>query len=102
SLAFRSKFIDFFEGLYKQELFVGPVGISLAQLLPRFIVKGVPLLLALIGYLSLRRNRKNFNDLIPFFIGSGILLLTYPTVAFEYNIPNLFCFIPFIFYWAKQ
>jgi len=102
SLSFRSKFIHFIEGLYAQELYVQPVGISLAQLLPASIVKGLPLVLIFLGYLYLRRNNKTFNHLVPYLIGSGILLLTYPTVAFEYNIPNLFCFIPLVFYWTKQ
>ena len=101
SLPFRSKFIHFIEGLYSQELYVQPVGISLAQLLPASLVKGLPFILIIIGYLYLRRNNKAFNHLIPYFIGSGILLLTYPTVAFEYSIPSLFCFIPLIFYWTK-
>ena len=102
SLPFWSTFIEFLEGLYKQESYGVPVGVSLIQLLPRAVVKGLPVLLILIGYLSLRRNGKNLVDLIPFFVGSGILLLTYPTVAYEYNIPNLFCFIPLIAYWVKQ
>ena len=102
SLAFRSKFIHFVEGLYTQELYVQPVGISLAQVLPTTFVKGLPLILIFFGYLYLRKNNKAFNHLIPYLIGSGILLLTYPTVAFEYNIPNLFCFIPLVFYWTKH
>jgi hypothetical protein len=102
SLAFRSKFIHFIEGLYIQERFVEPVGISLGQLLPSGIVKVLPFILILIGYLYLQRNGKFFSRLTPYLIGSGILLLTYPTVAFEYTIPNLFCFIPLVFYYTKQ
>ena len=102
SLSFRSRFIHFIEGLYTQEIYVQPTGISLAQLLPANIVKGLPIILIFLGCLYLRGNNKNLNTLIPFLTGSGILLLTYPTVAFEYNIPNLFCFIPLIFYWTKH
>jgi hypothetical protein len=102
SLAFRSRFIHFVEGIFLQEAYVQPVGISMAQLLPAWIVKGLPLLLILVGYLCLRKNNKNFDCLHPFFTGAGILMLTYPTVAFEYNIPNLLCFIPLMFYWAGQ
>ena len=102
SLAFRSRFIHFLEGIYKQEVNVEAVGIALAQLLPTSLVKGMPILLTLLGYLSLRKNNMDFECAAPFLIGSGILMLTYPTVAFEYNIPNLFCFIPLIFYWAKN
>jgi len=74
----------------------------MAQLLPTSLVKGMPFILILVGYLYLQRNGKNFNHLIPYLIGSGILLLTYTTIAFEYTIPNLFCFIPLVFYWTKQ
>jgi hypothetical protein len=102
SLSFRSKFIHFIEGLYTQELYIQAEGISMAQLLPTSLVKGMPFILILVGYLYLQRNGKNFNHLIPYLIGSGILLLTYPTIAFEYTIPNLFCFIPLVFYWTKQ
>ncbi len=102
SLAFRSRFIHFLDGLLLQEAYVQPVGISMSQLLPAWIVKGLPLLFIILGYLCLIRNNKDINKLIPFFTGAGILMLTYPTVAFEYNIPNLFCFIPLIFYWAKD
>ncbi len=101
SLAFRSRFIHFFEGIYMQEANVEAVGIALAQLLPTAVVKGLPILLVGVGYLSLRKCGRNFEQLPPFLIGSGILMLTYPTVAFEYNIPNLLCFIPLVFYWAK-
>ncbi len=102
SLAFRSRFVHFLEGLYKQEVNVGAVGIGLGQLLPIALVKGMPFVLILAGYLSLRRNHNGADPLSAFLIGSGILMLTYPTVAFEYNIPNLFCFIPLIFYWTRQ
>ena len=102
SLPFRSRFIHFIEGLYTQELYVQPVGISLVQLLPAIVVKALPLILIFLGYFYLRRNNKIFNYLTPYLIGSGVLLLTYPTVAFEYNIPNLFCFIPLMFYWTKH
>lgn len=102
SLAFRSRFIHFLEGIYTQELYIQPDGISLALLFPVGIVKVMPFLLILIGYFYLRRNGGGVNHLIPFLTGAGILLLIYPTISFEYTIPNLFCFIPFIFYWTKQ
>jgi hypothetical protein len=101
SLAFRSRFIHFFEGLYKQEANVDPVGISLALLFPKTLVKILPFFLIPPGYFYWRKY-KTFEPLIPYLIGCGILLLMYPTVAFEYNIPNLFCFIPLIFYWTKD
>jgi hypothetical protein len=101
SLAFRSRFIHFIEGLLLQEAYEEPSGISMTLLLPVWVVKGFPLVSIFWGYLCLVRNNRNFDKLIPFLTGTGILMLTYPTVAFEYNIPTLLCFIPLIFYWAK-
>jgi hypothetical protein len=102
SLLFRSSFIHFLEGLYIQEANTTPAGISLVWVLPRSIVKGLPFFLIVLGYLALQRNNKTFSYLIPYLVGSGILLLNYPTKSYEYNIPNLFCFIPLIFYWTKK
>ena len=34
-------------------------------------------------------------------MGSGIILTIYPTLAYDYSIPCLFCFIPLVIYWAK-
>lgn len=101
SLAFRSRFLHFLEGLLIQEANVEPVGISMAQLLPLWSVKSFPFISIFCGYLCLIRNNRSFDQLIPYLTGVGILMLTYPTVAFEYNIPSLLCFIPLIFYWAK-
>lgn len=101
SLAFRSRFLHFLDGILIQEADVDPVGISMAQLLPIWAVKGFPLISIFCGYLCLIRNNRNFDQLIPYLTGVGILMLTYPTVAFEYSIPSLLCFIPLIFYWAK-
>jgi hypothetical protein len=102
SLAFRSRLMHFLQGLYWQERFVPPEGISLAQILPQTLVKVLPFILIIIGCLYLWKGDKSTDNLIPYLTGAGILLLTYPTVAFEYSIPCLFCFIPFIFYWTKQ
>jgi hypothetical protein len=102
SLSFRSRLIHFLQGIYLQERFVPPEGISLSQILPEIFVKGLPFLLIFLGFLYLRKENKSFNDLIPYLTGAGILLLTYPTIAFEYSIPCLFCFIPLVFYWTKQ
>lgn len=102
SLPYKIEFIRFVEGLFRQERYVPPMGISLALILNANFVKGLPFILILLGYLHLQRNNKNFNSLIPYLIGCGILLLTYPRLAFVYNIPNLFCFLPLIFYWTKQ
>jgi hypothetical protein len=38
---------------------------------------------------------------MPFLAGSAILMLTYPTLAYEYNLPSLLGFIPLFFYWIR-
>jgi len=101
SLWFGSETIYFLRGLYRQELFIKPEGISLTQMLPAGIVKGLPVVLMFLGWLHIRKNSGSFSHLIPYLIGSGIILLIYPTVAYEYNLACLFCFIPLVFYWAK-
>jgi len=102
SLPFRNDFIPFIKGLFMQERHIPPTGISMAIILNANFVKASPLILILLGYFYLRRNNKDFNSLIPYLIGSGIFLLTYPTVANEYSIANIFCFIPILFYWTKH
>ena len=102
SLAFRSKFIHFVEGLYMQEIYDFPKGISLTYILPAGAVKILPLLMVLIGWLYLRWRNISYEDLLPYFIGSGILLIVYPTIAYEYNLVSLLCFVPLVFYWMKR
>jgi hypothetical protein len=43
-----------------------------------------------------------FTRLIPFLAGSAILMLTFPTLAYEYNLPSLIVFIPLIYFWMKS
>lgn len=102
SLAFRSKFIHFLKGIYLQERYVQPEGISLSLLLPAVIVKLLPLILILLGCVILYRNGRTFVNLLPFFIGVGVISLTYPTIAFEYSIPCVLGLLPFVFYWTKN
>jgi hypothetical protein len=78
-----------------------PQGISLARIIPRGFIKGLPVALIILGYLHVRKNQNICSQLIPYFIGSSVILLTYPTVAYEYNVSCLLCFIPLLFYWTK-
>ena len=93
--------IHFFIGLFEQEITYEPQGLSLMKLFPRFMVKILPFLLVVLGYLNIRRCKNKFFSLIPYFMGSGIILTIYPTLAFDYSIPCLFCFIPLVTYWVK-
>lgn len=90
----------FLQGLYQQEFFATSQGISLVRMWPAVFVKFMPLLLIGMSWLYVRKYRNNLEEYLPFFTGAGILMLTFPTKAYEYNVSTLFCFIPMIIYWA--
>ena len=102
---FSLPFIDqtkfYLAGLYQQELINPADGISLMVFLPRILVKAMPFMLIGLGWLAFRRLRESI-PLIPFFAGAAILLITYPTRAYDYSIPVLMGFIPLMFTWARQ
>jgi hypothetical protein len=101
SLPFPDQSLYFLKGLYTQERFALPGGISLAKIVPVAVAKTLPVPLILLGYINVKINQNVFERVIPFLVGSGILMLTYPTLAYEYNLPSLLCFIPLFFYWAN-
>ena len=90
----------FLQGLYQQEIDGAPRGVSLVSLLPIAYVKLIPFFLICLGLLHVRKNRDHLKEYAPFFIGVSILMLMYPTKAYEYNVPALFCFVPFMIDWA--
>jgi hypothetical protein len=92
----------FVRGLLEQELYLPPNQLSLASYLPRFFVKCLPLLLILVGYIDARRHRKDPTDLAPYLAGTAIILLLYPTLAFNYNVVTLLGLIPLMVYWAMR
>ena len=94
--------IAFMNGLFNQELNITPDGLTLATYLPTYAVNVLPFLLVILGYINVRMNRNNFISLIPFFGGSAILLLLYPTSAFEYSIPTLLGFVPCLIFWTQD
>jgi hypothetical protein len=51
--------------------------------------------------LQVKINRHEFAHAMPFLAGAAVLMLTYPTLAYEYNLPAILCFIPLFLYWAK-
>jgi hypothetical protein len=93
--------IHFLIGLFEQEITYEPQGLSLMKLFPRFIVKILPFFLVVLGYFNIRKCKNKFLFLVPYFMGSGIILTIYPTLAYDYSIPCLFCFIPLVIYWEK-
>lgn len=93
--------IAFLEGLFEQELTASPAGPSLVRVFPVFVVKALPFILIVVGYMNIRKHKNQFNCMIPYVVGSGVILNIYPTIAYEYSVPTLLCFIPLIIYWSK-
>ncbi len=65
------------------------------------MVKFLPIPLIILGYMHVKINHNVIERSIPFLAGAAIIMLTYPTMAFEYNLPSLLGFIPLIIYWVK-
>ena len=93
--------VSFLEGVAYQENTLPAQGLSLARVLPRWLVKALPLGLVAIGALRGRRGSSDVRDLLPFWLGCAIVLLLYPTLAFDYSVPCLFGLIPFALEWAR-
>lgn len=94
--------VHFVTGIIEQELEYSPGGISLSNLLPKYFVKALPFILIVAGYLHIKKYKNDFIFLVPYLSGCGIILITYPTLAYDYSVPCLFCFIPLVIYWSKQ
>jgi hypothetical protein len=99
-LFFAKNSILFLAGLVSQEMYAPAFGISLARILPRVVVKLLPVLLILLGCFLARRKDSSMVELTPYFTGSVIILLTFPAIAFEYNILSVFGLIPFVIFWS--
>ena len=93
--------IRFLSGVLRQEYFSSPSDLSLANLIPRYATKIVPFGLVVVGYLHIRTQGKDPIAWIPFLVGSAILLITYPTLTYDYNLPVVLCFVPFILAWYR-
>jgi hypothetical protein len=89
----------FIQGLVSQEFGSEVRGVSLLLILPGYLVKALPILLMILGIILLKG--RNFDLTIPFLAGLGILMNTYPNLAYEYNFPALLAFIPFMIYWSR-
>ena len=81
SLIFRRRFLLFLDGLYWQEVYAQPEGVSITHLFATQYVKWIPVLLILIGGIYIRNNRQGFVNQIPFLTGAGIIFFIYPTIA---------------------
>jgi len=90
----------FLQGLIDQERYAIPGGISLAKLLPLLLAKMLPLPLIALGYLHVRANRGRTEALVPFLAGSAVAMQTYPTLAYDYNMPVLLGVLAPILYWS--
>jgi hypothetical protein len=92
----------FLSGLLRQELLDNPTGLSLSKLMPAVAVKLVPVLLVVAGFINLCTNQWRLENLAPFFMGAGALLVLYPTRAYDYSMPSLLGFIPAALLWASK
>jgi hypothetical protein len=101
-LPFMNTSLIFINGLVSQELSVRTDGLTLATYLPRYLVKALPFLLIIMGYVNARINKNHFMNLITFFGGSAIVLLLYPTLAYEYSVPTLLGLVPCLILWTQK
>jgi len=100
SLPFTYATKSYLLGLYRQELIQYGEGLSLMIFLPRVLIKTLPLLLIGLGWLAARRLKETLL-LVPFFAGAAVILITYPTLAYDYSMPVLLGFIPLLMAWAS-
>jgi hypothetical protein len=93
--------VSFLQGVLKQESEMTSLamGNALVRLVPWYVVKLIPLALVVIGASS-RFRKIPLPYPAPFFAGSATILVTYPTFAYDYSVPYLTAFIPFLIYWA--
>jgi hypothetical protein len=90
-------------GMLEQEATAFPEGISLVLLVPRPLVKALPLLLLLLAAAWSRRGaHRGTLGSAPLLAGVGVVLATYPTLAFDYSAPYLAAFLPFLVAWARD
>ncbi|MBL8077290.1 MAG: hypothetical protein JNM55_04950 [Anaerolineales bacterium] len=98
-LIFAKASVRFLLVLIAQEMYSPLYGVSLAKLLPRGVVKLMPFVLILFGYINIRNGRKTLVELVPYFSGAVIISLTFSLIPFEYNIISVFGLAPFLIYW---
>jgi hypothetical protein len=92
----------FLSGLVNQELNDNPTGLSLLKFLPRDLVKFLPMMLIILGYINIRISKGILTHLIPYIVGVASIMILYPTRANDYSVPSLVGFAPIIIYWAGQ
>ncbi len=101
-LPFINENIHFIQLLIHLESHRFPQGLSLGIYIPNTVVKTLPFGLSLIGLVVAKINKNDFIGLFPFLTGVAVILLLYPTQAFEYSVPSLLGLIPLMIIWVKQ
>lgn len=99
NLIFPKETPHFLLGLINQEVYSEPDGNSLAFVLDKSIVKILPLIIISLSVIFVKVHNIITDWFFPLMIGSGIILIIYPTLAYDYNIPNLLGFVPIFLYW---
>jgi hypothetical protein len=92
----------FVRGLLTQEMQDLPKGASLLRYVPRLAVKLLPLAAIALGALNARLNRDLSAWLVPFSAAVVVIMLVYPTRAYEYGLPSVLGFIPLLFAWCRE
>ncbi|HEX5110388.1 MAG TPA: hypothetical protein VFV95_18180 [Vicinamibacterales bacterium] len=99
-LLFPEQGMQFLSGVVSQESAFTPEGLSLSRVFPRLLVKLLPFGLVALGAYWMRRQK--IEQLLPVVLGAAVLLLLYPTWAYDYSVPCLFGLIPFVLDWSRQ
>lgn len=92
----------FVRGLLTQEMEDLPRGVSLLRYVPLLAVKLLPLAAIVAGILNARIARDPSAWLVPFSAGVVVIMLAYPTRAYEYGLPSVLGFLPLLFAWASD
>jgi hypothetical protein len=93
---------EFVRGALLQELEDVPKGATLLRYVPRLVVKLLPLAALVLGAIGARRSRDQADWLVPCATGAVLLLLVYPTRAYEYGLASLLGFLPLLLWWRRQ
>ena len=87
---------DFVRGAVMQELEDVPKGATLLRYAPRLAVKLLPLVAILLGAIGARMSVRLPDWLVPCATGAVLIMLVYPTRAYEYGLASLLGFIPLL------
>ncbi len=98
---FSSGADTFVRGLVTQEMEDAAKGASLLRYVPRLVVKLLPLAAIVLGYINARLNKDLSAWFAPFSVAVVVVMLVYPTRAYEYGLPSVLGLLPLLFAWFR-